>query len=663
MTPPAEKNELPVYKTVKHSLKAVLRNTEATHDALFSAVLTGHELVQHASQFIKLYAIHCVDAASTLPEMNRKFVMCVMKTIGVKATTTCVGRPPKEETAAMMETLKTFHEAHYAPLMQETVPIPSGLDNMLSYLADGMVTVFETNIKQHFVEYVERFVNVVMDKKARMGAFTTKEEKRDFVSALRRYKVLLLGNEREGLSDELLPHASFIVPQRQQEKNNLIYDIKVHPQEYLPCMFYMMRCVEESGETTMYNLFPIRTAIVPKYVPLDTATIVHLLPKDGLNGLTKSSLLKDGNLKKHEDAIWEAVFKTDMRCFRKKHYTFDHRISTDGEAVSILLIHRDKKKGCGKVKESKEPYLDDLQKKEKDICQSKNKVAIDPNMDDIIFCSGKNKDGKLQHFRYTRNQRKKETKIKKYRKIQEGLKKTAMYGNKCVEEWETELSKLNKKTLDFDKFSEYIKAKNEVTRQVSDFYRQRIFRQLKWYGFINRQRTEGSMIRRFGSIYGTPTETDIYIGDWEQYKHRKFKEPGIGKGMRTVFRKAGYRVTLVDEFRTSCMCYNCQSVKDGEGRCKTFRKCQNPKPWKAEEITTRHGLLMCQTCSGLWNRDVNSSLNILRIVEDTLAGKARPEYLSRTRQQDGGVVSTSTPTLPYHLQGGPRHKKPRLLYV
>jgi hypothetical protein len=37
----------------------------------------------------------------------------------------------------------------------------------------------------------------------------------------------------------------------------------------------------------------------------------------------------------------------------------------------------------------------------------------------------------------------------------------------------------------------------------------------------------------------------------------KFKEPSVGKGIRTLFRKAGYKTYLVDEFRTSCGCSKC----------------------------------------------------------------------------------------------------------
>ena len=101
------------------------------------------------------------------------------------------------------------------------------------------------------------------------------------------------------------------------------------------------------------------------------------------------------------------------------------------------------------------------------------------------------------------------------------------------------------------------------------------------------------------------------------------KEPVKGKGFRTLLRKKGYEVYLVNEFRTSCRCNHC------EGECKTFRKCSNPRPWK-KNIITRHGLLECKTCNRLWNRDMNGSLNILKICKEAIAGNERPAYLKRS---------------------------------
>lgn len=71
-----------------------------------------------------------------------------------------------------------------------------------------------------------------------------------------------------------------------------------------------------------------------------------------------------------------------------------------------------------------------------------------------------------------------------------------------------------------------------------------------------------------------------------------------------------------------------------DGRCETFRKCRNPRPWKRNEIITRHGLLMCQTCKRIWCRDNNSSMNILKIIQYHAQGKERPKYLQRGKHND-----------------------------
>jgi transposase len=40
---------------------------------------------------------------------------------------------------------------------------------------------------------------------------------------------------------------------------------------------------------------------------------------------------------------------------------------------------------------------------------------------------------------------------------------------------------------------------------------------------------------------------------------------------------------------------------------------------------------MCQTCSVIWNRDVNASLNIYEIIKSTLLEGIRPDYLKRSK--------------------------------
>ena len=113
------------------------------------------------------------------------------------------------------------------------------------------------------------------------------------------------------------------------------------------------------------------------------------------------------------------------------------------------------------------------------------------------------------------------------------------------------------------------------------------------------------------------------IPDWEQRKQMKYKEPTIGIGMRTLFRKNNYKVFLVDEFRSSCKCSQCEN-----GLCEKFRIRKHPNK-KKDELRLIHGLLRCKSGCGLWNRDRNGSSNIYKIAEKAINKLERPSYLCR----------------------------------
>ena len=66
------------------------------------------------------------------------------------------------------------------------------------------------------------------------------------------------------------------------------------------------------------------------------------------------------------------------------------------------------------------------------------------------------------------------------------------------------------------------------------FYENYIFRKLKLNGYINRLKSEQKLINHFTKIFGTPDNTVITIGDWEQRKYRKFKDPIKGLGFRKM---------------------------------------------------------------------------------------------------------------------------------
>ena len=262
-------------------------------------------------------------------------------------------------------------------------------------------------------------------------------------------------------------------------------------------------------------------------------------------------------------------------------------------------------------------------------------------MSDLLYCA--NEDAS-ERFRYTQNQRRQETKKKKYDQIIQNAKNHELVEGRTITQWETDLTVHNHKTVSFERFKAYVKAKLLVNSKIEDFYKARIYRKLKLNRLWNTRKSEQKMLHRLAEKFGKPEEVVIGIGDWEQKKHRKFKEPTKGKGFRNLLRNGGYQVYLVDEFRTSCQCSHCQHE---DGKCEKFRVRLEPKKRLAENarrLRLVHGLLACRKCNKLWNRDVNSAINTARLTKEILAGRSRPEYLSRAvrpPEADSAVASTA----------------------
>ena len=309
-------------------------------------------------------------------------------------------------------------------------------------------------------------------------------------------------------------------------------------------------------------------------------------------------------------------------------------ISTDGVGVSVLFIRNDlvgKRLPSAKKCVSRELYIDEVN--DYSALQDRKIVGIDPGKEDLIYCvDDASKDANV--FRYSQNQRRKESKIKKYNNIILGMKTNKIQG-KFVIEYETELSNYNRKTLQIDKFKTYINEKNRINNILFGFYAKHLFRKLKFGKHINIKRNEQQMINNFRKMYGNPDVVVICIGDWEQRQQMKYKEPTLGIGMRNLLRKNKYKVYLVDEFRTSCKCSNCEG-----GVCEKYMVRKNPRPNKAE-MRLVHGLLRCKSGCGEWNRDRNGSSNIYKIAHQAIHNLERPSYLCREIKSNQGALPSS----------------------
>ena len=626
------------FKGIKTSLKSVLKHPDINLPKITNAVIKCNKIVIQTMMFMKLFLLDHYDKYNSLPIINDEFINSCMKILcNEKAS----GRPPKKEIKELKDGLTAFYKTEFQPLIQNENLDYTHMNTILDYLTIDILTMYENNIKLHYVEYVERFVNVVWKKKFIMNKIkklniTQKEKEQranNLCNQLRKIKNDLLNIENSNYKSHSMYHKwinqqkQFITPNKETyKKNNIIYDLMCSPFDYFIGMIFMMKQIEKE-EQTIYNVFPMRSKVIPKHIRLDTTTLVHLLmtKKQG----NKSDYLTKGNLKRKEDKIWEFFFRTERKFFKKKYYEFHHMIETDGVSCSLLLLRKDlvgkKIPMMGKKCLSTETYIDELN----DYTQLQNKkiIAIDPGLNDLIYCVDEcNKDA--IKFRYSQDQRRKETKKKKFSKIQLELKQEKING-KTIIEWETEISKFNRKSLNIPKFKQYIQKKSEINSMLFTFYEKYIFRKLRLQSYRNTKRSEQRMLNNFKRTFGNEKDVVICFGDFEQKQQMKYKEPTKGKGMRTLFRKAGFQTYLVDEFRTSCRCSKCEI-----GVCVKNMVGKNPRPYRSSNILI-HGLICCKNGCGYWNRDVNGATNIYKIAYNAINNKERPNYLSRSNNNSG----------------------------
>jgi hypothetical protein len=615
------------YKCIKVALKSILRKKYYQKGILIN-VNKITKIYTNALQIIKLYYLNEVQINNNHLMIDENLILAALKVVCIDN-----GIKQKESIQIHVDKMRILYENVYSKLNIFNNLDYDGLATSFQYLAVEILTNFENNIKCRYYDYVVRFVNTFFAKKAQIEEIRnnknlSKNERDKLVSnfckMLNKFKDDLLNvKDKKYKSGEhlhkLIDHfKKIILPNKEKyEKESVIYDVNVHPKEYFKCMFNIVKLIELYGGTK-FNLFPFRVSIIPKHMKLDSTTIVNIL-------FDKDKAYYKNNLKNENYNIWNKIINLNLKVFRKKGYKFNNSIITDGVSCSILFV---KEEYYGKFipkfkfkNISNEKYIDELSDDDYERIINKKIIAIDPNKGDLLYCID-NINKERNHFRYTQDQRRKETKIKKYQKIRETLKQHNIDG-KTVKQLETELADNERRTLDYEKYIEYLKNKNAQNIKLWDFYQDEIFRKLNLNVYLNTLRSEQRMINNMQKKFGEAKESVICIGDWEQKKQMKYKEPTKGKSFRELLRKYGFEVYLVNEYNTSKKCSLCHND------CEKFMERENPKPYREGKILV-HGLLKCKTCQELWNRDENSSINIYILALNAIARFDRPEYLSRT---------------------------------
>lgn len=179
---------------------------------------------------------------------------------------------------------------------------------------------------------------------------------------------------------------------------------------------------------------------------------------------------------------------------------------------------------------------------------------------------------------------------------------------------------INFKTCKLKEFKNTIKIKNSLNKAVLEKYKDNLFRKLKWYCYINRQKAETKLVKSIRKTFGDEKEPVLIIGDWSsKVQLRNFMPtPGIGLKRRLA---RDFKIFHIDEFRTSKLHW-----RTGEKCEKLMIEKENGKKKKI------HAVLRAKLengCYGCINRDLNSCRNMREIVKKLMEKGKRPKKFKR----------------------------------
>ena len=358
-----------------------------------------------------------------------------------------------------------------------------------------------------------------------------------------------------------------------------------------------LKTKESDRESRLFSLLPTKAGFECNHFKMCTNGLYGLLKRADVVLPTNAT-----EWRQEADGWWRSLFNIEQ--FETANRKFAGEILTDGKGVSIVL---------------KKPKLDG-KARDVQLCDFDEVWGLDPGRTDTFVAS--NEDGDKQSC--STNEYYEDAMYKKStRKIagwddhdRDPVVKEAIHNMP------------SKKTADAAKLEAYTRFVLKRLDMLLRFHMRKGFRQLKFKRYRFAQKKLQKMCRKLTARCGK--RTLVGFGDWSN-KDSIIKKSPKGPVKRFENQLKRYcRVVPVDEFRSSKLHCSCEHVLENQVSMKKVKD----KGWKRLRI---HSVLHCKHsgCSGMTvNRDVNASLNMLRLLKQHLTDGTRPTAFSR------GEVST-----------------------
>jgi len=376
--------------------------------------------------------------------------------------------------------------------------------------------------------------------------------------------------------------------------------------------------------------------------------------------ITTDNIRKDEimlNPKIYQNIVFSTLLDFNKKVFRKeKKNVFNYQFKTDGVSIILdfvnyrkdkyetneekkneklereLMFNEDKK-----IKKVKKPRkanntkqeeifrnsddyieLENLNKKQiKKLNEEYIILGLDPGKKSLctIVDEGKNM------YQYNACNRRHKTYAKFQYKIQQKLKNE----NPNIKTLEGFISDYSSKTLNNEKYYDYIKVKNDISELTKDYYNKKVHRNLRFRMYCRTKKAEYEMLNEIENKFKKEgKKIAIGYGNWSMNNQMKNYFSTPNQGLRRLIHSRFLTIT-VDEYRTSCRYY------------KTGEELENFEYIKGEKTIKCHKLLKTtiytnpkgeNNCIYI-DRDRNGGKNILQCLRNKLYNIERPLFLQR----------------------------------
>jgi len=670
-------HKLDDYKSLPISLETLVKKDCKDLLPIFEDVAFRVSRISRKTYFsLKSYLLQLFDMIDTtatnelvsnFPIINKDFIHSIQKSILIPNTR---GAETEE---GKLEDIKMFRE-DVIPDMKFPLEDGAHLSQVLVYENTAIITNIENNIKLHFEEYVNKFVNTI---------FNAKRKDKKLWLEISKVKKDLHNNtllSDPSYHDWINKYRYFIVP-RYYEKSHAYY-LTYEPQKYLVHMFWMNNEMEKLGkDIKLFNVLPLGNSFIPNYVVIDTKTLIELY--------YNSKYLND--IEGSKDLLWTSACKIP---YYNEKYSFDYSIETNGYAASLRYIHKDKltevnikkaKMSAGRkrtpeqkaevnrlklVKKEEDRKkkeieknirimeLEDLEKLkktnpvlyktkmlekkeankqaaiQKDLIKQSNKefryideenvyeelkyivniVYIDPGKKNLIKLKGISIiTGKEVFLTYSNGEHLHNTKRLEYFK-----KLTKQREKSGILEIEKVLCDYRSNSCTYKTFLLYAIKYFEIYPALEKLYGHKKFRQYKWYSSIVRKRTYDQLNNLIAKTFGSNAILIIGDGSINPCMRNLISTPN-----KTIKRKLKekFKVYLIYEFRTSCINYKTEKYNKN-----MYLPDKTGKSRKLHSVLTYQ---MENKRMGCINRDKNACYNIEKLYKHYMRYKAGHEKDSR----------------------------------